>query len=401
MVTSLGNDAPTETRPPRIALYSQGMIGFGHIRRNASIARALRGSSLRPAVVLFAEAWQAGALLLPTGVDCVTLPAIRRKSDGTYHPRFLPDVSEEQLIALRTRVIRTAMDVLDPDVLIVDYLPLGVADELASTLESLQSRGNTRCILGLRDVLYDQDTVRRTWASPENLDAIRDYYDAVWIYGDPNVYDAVREYGLNGPVSAKARYTGYLDQRQRLEEARTDAAPLLASLPPGRLILCVVGGGHDGVLLADAFLRAELPPGATGVLVTGPLMSWEQRQRVHRNAQSSPRSHVLDFVPDLTPLIERADRVIAMGGYNTICEILSLEKHALIVPRVDPEPEQWIRARRLQELGLVDVLHPDQLSDRAISEWLFRDLGPPPPSRSLIDLGGLDRIPTLLEELGV
>src|SRR5439155_1621560 len=151
-----------ETPAPRVAMYSQGMVGFGHIRRNASIAQALRGSALQPAIVLIAEAWQAGALLLPAGVDCVTLPALRREADGGFNPRFLLDVSDRDLIALRTRVIRSAMEVLEPDVLIVDYLPLGVAGELATTLQRLRARGNTRCVLGLRDVLYDQETVRRT-----------------------------------------------------------------------------------------------------------------------------------------------------------------------------------------------------------------------------------------------
>jgi len=87
-----------------------------------------------------------------------------------------------------------------------------------------------------------------------------------------------------------------------------------------------------------------------------------------------------------------------MGGYNTVCEILSFQKHGLIVPRVRPEPEQWIRARRLQELGLIDMLHPETLTARALTEWLARDLGPP-PSRTRIDLGGLSRIPGLLAEL--
>jgi len=96
---------------------------------------------------------------------------------------------------------------------------------------------------------------------------------------------------------------------------------------------------------------------------------------------------------------ERADRVIAMGGYNTCCEILSFEKHALIVPRVAPEAEQWIRAQRLRDLGLVEVLHPDALSPGALSAWLARDLGPPPPIRQRLDLGGLDRIRGLVAGL--
>jgi predicted glycosyltransferase len=108
---------------------------------------------------------------------------------------------------------------------------------------------------------------------------------------------------------------------------------------------------------------------------------------------------VIDFVPDPVLLLDRAERVVAMGGYNTMCEVLSFEKHALIVPRVLPKPEQWIRARRMRDLGLVEMLHPDRLTPAAITEWLERDLGAPPRSRRRIDMAGLQRIPLLLAEL--
>ena len=383
---------------PRVAMYSQGMVGFGHIRRNASIAQALRGSPLQPSIVLIAEAWQAGALPMPPGVDCVTLPALRREADGGYNPRFLADVSDLDVISLRARVIRSAIKTFVPDVLVVDCLPVGVAGELTRTLARLRKGGNTRCVLGLRDVLQDAETVRRDWSERAHMDAIRDYYDAIWVYGDPAVYDPVREYDLPDYAAAKVRYTGYLDQRPRLEFAEAQTAAVLASLPPGRVALCVVGGGHDGGALAEAFVAADFPPDTTAVMVTGPLMPWETRQRLHRAAQRRTRFELLEFVPDPVPLIERADRVIAMGGYNTVCEVLSFEKPALIVPRVT-EPEQGIRARRMQELGLLDVLHPDELSPQALTEWLARDPAPPPPPRGRVDLGGLTRIPGLLAEL--
>jgi len=151
--------------------------------------------------------------------------------------------------------------------------------------------------------------------------------------------------------------------------------------------------------LAEAFVRAELPPGTAGVVLTGLYMPGKTRERLRRMAARRPELRLLEFVPEPAPLMQRADRVIAMGGYNTICEVLSFEKRALIVPRVSPQPEQLIRAERLRDLGVIDMLHPAQLSPRAITDWLARDLGPPPPSRSRIDFGGLNRIPVMLAEL--
>ena len=99
-------------------MYSQGMVGFGHIRRNASIAQALRRSELKPAIAMIAEAWQAGALPLPAGVDCVTLPSVRRDADsGELDSRIL-EVSHRDIVALRASVIRSVINAYQPDLLI-------------------------------------------------------------------------------------------------------------------------------------------------------------------------------------------------------------------------------------------------------------------------------------------
>src|ERR1044071_4096373 len=83
----------------RVTMYSPGMVGFGHIRRNASIAPALRRSPLHPVIVMIAEARQAGALPMPEGVDSVTLPALRKEADEVK-PCYL-DGSNQDLLALR------------------------------------------------------------------------------------------------------------------------------------------------------------------------------------------------------------------------------------------------------------------------------------------------------------
>ncbi len=54
-----------------------------------------------------------------------------------------------------------------------------------------------------------------------------------------------------------------------------------------------------------------------------------------------------------------------MGGYNTFCEILSFDKPALIVPRIVPRQEQFIRATRAEELGLAERAPDDGLRSPA------------------------------------
>jgi predicted glycosyltransferase len=87
-----------------------------------------------------------------------------------------------------------------------------------------------------------------------------------------------------------------------------------------------------------------------------------------------------------------------MGGYNTICEVLSFEKRALIVPRVNSRGEQLIRVERLRNMGIIDVIYPNELTPQALTDWLARDMKPP-QVRDRIDLNGLVRLPHLLEDV--
>ena len=50
-------------------------------------------------------------------------------------------------------------------------------------------------------------------------------------------------------------------------------------------------------------------------------------------------------------LMEKAVGVVAMAGYNTFCEILSLDKRAILVPRTKPREEQLLRALRTTRMS--------------------------------------------------
>lgn len=167
------------------------------------------------------------------------------------------------------------------------------------------------------------------------------------------------------------------------------------------MVLCVVGGGQDGARLAKAFADVQLPPHTNGVLVTGPFMPPAVRQHLHGRAAANPRLRVLEFVTNPEELLSRADRVICMGGYNTICEVLSYGKPALVVPRIEPRREQLVRAQRLRDLRLLDMLLPDQADAAALSRWLAHGVNLPALKHlpQHIDFGGLERLPFLLEEL--
>src|SRR5439155_22808958 len=63
---------------------------------------------------------------------------------------------------------------------------------------------------------------------------------------------------------------------------------------------------------------------------------------------------IVPYVTDSLHQIAGADLVVCMAGYNTLSEVLSLGKKALIVPRPGPSAEQTMRARLFAERGLID-----------------------------------------------
>jgi predicted glycosyltransferase len=388
----------------RIILYSHDAMGIGHVRRNLRIARALTETGVAGRCVdalLISGVVEVGAFELPPHVDCLTLPSLRKRDNEHYEPRRL-GFATERLVALRTATIAGAVRAFEPHAVIVDKLPHGVADELKPVINSLQPdrvTGRCRLILGLRDVLDAPDVVGREWECAGTATAIEQLYDGVWIYGDPAVYDTVREYGFPDAVAAKSRYTGYLRADCSATPARVAAIESLLNLGNASMFLCTVGGGEDGARLATAFARARLPEDAVGVIVTGPFMPAGDKRELHAIAAENPRLRVLDFVPDSAALLSRADRVITMGGYNTVCEVLSAGKPALIVPRVVPRREQSVRARRLAEMGLVSTTLPDAAGQHALEQWLALPNPPRPTDARRIDFDGLSRIPQLLAEL--
>ena len=382
----------------RAVLYSPGVAGFGHFRRNLLLARRFAAAYPDAAFLMLTEARQAGGLGLPDNVDCLSLPALRQDQDGARRSGSPLQLSDVQ--TLRAAVLEAALLRFEPDVALVDHLPTGVLGELHPSLPRLRAEFGTRLVLGLPDILGESAAVQADWAGGGHAQLIRELYDAVWIYGDPWVYDALTEYALPADIAARAEYTGYLNPAYEREHAPLENADCLATqlFQQERVVLCLPAEGPEGVRLAEAFLASELPAGTTGVLLADPAMASSVRERlVAQVAARRGRFRVLGMIAEPARLLAHAERVITMGGYDRVTEAVALGKQTLVVPRTHSGREQWIRARRFNELGLLDLLHPDHLSPAALGGWLQRSRVPGRFARRALDMHGLDRAVRLLE----
>ncbi|MCV3273343.1 glycosyltransferase family protein [Roseobacter sinensis] len=341
---------------------------------------------------------EAGSFDIPDGVDLITLPAYAKQSDGSYQSRRL-SIGLRQLTAMRARMIRSAVKAFRPDLMIVDNVPRGAQEELDPTLSWLAHKTTARVVLGLRDVIDTCDKVRRQWLKNRSFEAISSFYSDIWIYGDPQFYNLVDEYGLGDLVGAKTRFTGYLKREVAdvADQARKSQQRVIGN-DPRPYVLCMVGGGRDGLPVCRAFAQAGLPPGHRGILITGTQLDAAGRAEVARLARRNPDLTVVDFLPEPVGLMQNGARVVAMGGYNSVCEVLSLGRPALIVPRVAPRLEQILRAERLASAGLIDMITPDALTAAALSDWMVQPT-PAPRAKRTLDLAGLDRFKTLAAEI--
>ena len=96
---------------------------------------------------------------------------------------------------------------------------------------------------------------------------------------------------------------------------------------------------------------------------------------------------------------EEADVVLSMAGYNTICELLSANVRAVLVPRAEPVQEQLIRARRLAARGYFRMVEPSELTPSRLIDEARAALAAPPSPASRIDMEGLMRVRSRVHRL--
>jgi predicted glycosyltransferase len=388
----------------RILFYSHDAYGMGNIRRTLAICEKLSQEIPDLSILIVTGSPVIHALRIPYKVDYVKLPCLSRDEQATFSAKYW-DMSTRELIRFRSELISCCIKKFNPNLIVVDKKPFGLNGELLEALTYVKKYPKkTRIILGLRDVLDDPSTTIPIWQKNRYYEAIRDYYDHVWIYGSRKIFDAVKEYQMPDPVARKVIYTGFL--RRSRPSVSPNALRTKLGLNGELFVLVMAGGGGDGFPILATYIKGIRDhyglPHSRSLLISGPEMPTAQRSDIAHCCQADTSLTFLEFSDEIETILLSADVVVSMGGYNAICEILSFRKKAVIIPRVHPVKEQYVRAQVLANMGLIEMIHPADLSKATLFEAIARAAQKRNALFKVeekIDLNGLERITTLTREI--
>jgi predicted glycosyltransferase len=133
-------------------------------------------------------------------------------------------------------------------------------------------------------------------------------------------------------------------------------------------------------------------------MVTGPLMDPAEHDRLEALARRAGVA-VRRVVPALRSHVALADCLVAMGGYNTTCDILSFGLPAVLMPRVGPSQEQALRAQRLAEWGVATVVGHGSDAEGRLAEAIATSLDRGTDARPPVALDGLERAIDVLDSI--
>ncbi|MEH6473331.1 MAG: glycosyltransferase [Halopseudomonas sp.] len=374
----------------RILIYSHDTFGLGHLRRCRTIAHALVEQYKGLSVLILTGSPIIGRFDFKARVDFVRIPGVIKLHNGDYTSLGL-HIDLKDTLKLRESIILHTAEAFHPDLFIVDKEPLGLKGEIESTLQMLNEK-DVPAVLGVRDVLDAPHLLKPEWEAKQAIPALERYYREIWVYGDKAMGNPLAGLDIPAAVQQKMYYTGYL--KRALPEA-VQSKHLQQLDDP--YILITPGGGGDGVEMVDWVLSAyELCQDSPwhALFVLGPFMAQVEQQAFQQRADRLSNVTLLTFDNHMESLMNGAEAVVAMGGYNTFCEILSFNKRALLIPRTTPREEQLIRAQHAQSLGFVSVLDPRDHSVEAMCQALKALPQRPLPQQQMDDdfLSGLESV---------
>jgi len=400
-----------------ILFYVQHLLGIGHLRRSAAIARALDAAGVK---VVFVS----GGLPVP-GLDIgaaqlVQLPPLKSLDEhfsglvddkGQLIDQAWKDARATQLL----EIFRAAR----PRLLITEMFPLGrrqMRFELLPLLETAARRTPRPAIVcSVRDILNAQRSAEKTRWMMVTLDR---FFDRVLVHGDPAVATLDLTFPEIARVAPEVTYTGYvvteppasLDGTATPESAGASAGASAGtsagtSAGEGEILVSAGGGRVAGPLIEAALAARPIGPlnAAPWRILVGehfPAADFEALARRARNCLTGgvivERSR-----PDFQALLARCRLSVSQAGYNTVMEVLLSRRPAVVVPfAAGSETEQSLRADLLAARGLLSVVAEAELTGERLDQGLrqalvMTDRSPAPP----IDMTGTRKTTAILQDM--
>ena len=370
----------TRSEYRKIMVYSHDAFGLGNIRRMLTICEYLLKFIPNLSILLLSGSSMLPSFRLPPGLDYIKLPCLNRGQSGNMAVKYL-NTDIESTLKLRSEIILAAARNYQPDLVLVDKKPTGIEGELQPTIEYLKHiLPTTKFVLLLRDILDTPEKTITQWQRDYSYHHIELLYDRILIVGMPEIFDLIREYQFSQKLANKVCYCGYIRKESGLKNRRTIQQELGIGTDE-KLVLVTPGGGEDGYSLITNYLQglAQQRDNFTEqnihtLIFCGAEMPPQHQQQIYRQAKELPGVAIKEFTNDMMSYINTADLVVSMCGYNTITEVLQKGKKAIVVPRIKPSREQLIRAQSMVKTGLIEMIHPEELTPNFLRETVLNNL---------------------------
>ncbi|EKV01194.1 putative glycosyl transferase [Leptolyngbya sp. PCC 7375] len=356
-----------------LLFYCQHILGIGHLIRSMAIAHGLT-KDFKVYFVNGGEVIQ--DFPVPAGVEVINLPAL--KTDANFRELQVPDgfTDVESTLEYRRDRLLEVCDRIRPAVVMVELFPFGrrrFSTELIPLLERAKDHG-AKITCSLRDIVVTKQDQERHEAKVCKL--MNRYFDQLLIHGDPEFLPLENSFSRVNDLDCEVHYTGYV-----VPDVDRQFTPKTESDPP--MILASVGGGRFGhellqcVAEASQLLENKIPHHIQ--MFTGPFSPDDVYKRLQTMAANRSNLTVQRYTPDLLSYMAKADLSISMAGYNTTLNILQTGVRAMQLPFTgNDDQEQRLRSTRLEDLGVVNVINPDDLAPIFFSLKVMKALSASP-----------------------
>ncbi|MGK7936827.1 MAG: glycosyltransferase family protein [Xenococcaceae cyanobacterium] len=379
----------------KVMFYCQHILGMGHLVRSREIVRGL----LPEYQVCFINGGEViEEFPFPTGVEVVNIPAVKTNTEFQGLQPVDTSLSLDEVKELRLNKLIKVFADFQPDILIIELFPFGrrsFSFELIPLVEKAKASG-TKIVSSLRDIVVTKQNQERHEEKVCRL--MNQYFDMLLIHGDRQFVELEESFSRVSDLNCQVHYTGYVTQPvPEIQEKNK----LSSTKKP--MILASVGGGRFGHELlrclaqATPILEQALPHHIQ--MFTGPFMPEEVFKELQETVAGRTNITIDRYTNQFLAYMQQADLSISMSGYNTTMNILSTSVRAMILPFTgNNDQEQTIRAKKLEKLGRVKAISPDDLQPEKFANLIIDYLNQQ-PNLMKFDFNGVANTATCIGKL--